>query len=290
MLALRSWMFVPADQPRKIQKAFDLPGLDAVILDLEAGVINERKDEGRRQIASALREGGSGAIFCVRTNPVAGDGFRDDLAAAVRPGLAALMIPKVHDAAIIESLEPVLLEHEASSGMAENSVAVIAVIESARGVVHAHEIATASPRMFGLMFGAEDFALDMGFPDRDDGVPDDMIHPRSTVAVAAVAARVQSIDRIVTDVRDQDLMAGDTRQGRRLGFTGKAAIHPDQVSVVNDCFAPTASEILAAQRIISVFTDAERQGLGVVALDGKMIDRPVVERARRTLKEGTQRG
>jgi citrate lyase subunit beta / citryl-CoA lyase len=285
MFPHRTWMFVPGDRPRMIEKAIGLGALDALILDLEDSVILQQKPVARSNVAEALDGASTGPAIYVRINASDQVDMADELGAVVRSGLAGLMLPKVQSPKCIEDLEPMLLEMEEHANMEAGSVGIVATIESARGIIHAPAIAEASPRMTALMLGSEDLALDLGITSGTDGCPDDMVYARSATVVAAASAGLQSIDRIVPNIEDGARQERDARQGRGLGFTGKAVIHPRQIDIVRRCFVPSDAEIAHARRVIDVYDEAESSGSGAVSLDGQLVDRPIAEQARRLLNE-----
>ncbi|HEY8785652.1 MAG TPA: CoA ester lyase [Candidatus Limnocylindria bacterium] len=289
MKLLRSLMFVPGHRPRMVQRALGLgefapSALDVAILDLEDGVPPDEKDRARAAIAAALRlrSNGDGPARYVRVNREAG--ARDaDLAAVLRAGLDGIVAPKIDHPDEVARLARDLDEREDAAGIARGSIRLVPSIESARGLLEAHAIAARSDRVIALLFGAEDFARDLGLPAEREAEAAELLYARSAVVVAAVAARRQAIDGIWPDVTDGEGLRRDAVQARRLGFTGKSLIHPGQIETVNDVFSPSAAEVSYARRVIDAFEGAQRKGHGAVALDGKLLDQPIVERARRTL-------
>jgi citrate lyase subunit beta / citryl-CoA lyase len=288
MQLLRSLLFVPAHRPRMVQRALGLgefppSPLDVAILDLEDGVPPEEKEQARAALAALRAEGlpAGGPARYVRLNrdPSSRDG---DLA-AVHPGIDGIVAPKVEDPDEIASLEQALNAREDAAGMTRGSVRVIASIESARGLLEAHAIARSSDRIVALLFGAEDFARDLALPIDRQGDARDLLYARSALVVAAIAAKRNAIDGIWPDVADLEGLRRETLQARRLGFSGKSLIHPGHIEVANEAFSPSADEVSYARRVVAAFEEARMQGRGAVALDGKMLDRPIVERARRTL-------
>jgi len=289
MQLLRSLMFVPAHRPRMVERAlgqgeFEPSALDVAILDLEDGVPADEKDRARAAVAAvlALPAGDAGPARYVRVNSDLE--ARDvDLVAAVRPGVDGIVAPKIDHADEVASLARDLDEREDGMGFARGSIRIIASIESARGLLEAHAIAACSDRVVALLFGAEDFARDLSLPIEREAEASELLYARSAVVVAAVAARCQAIDGIWPDVTDNDGLRRDSMQARRLGFSGKSLIHPGQIDAINDVFSPSAEEVSHARRVIDAFEGARLKGLGAVALDGKLLDQPIVERARRTL-------
>lgn len=287
---LRSLMFVPAHRERMVQRALGLgefgPSvLDAAILDLEDGVPPGSKDEARRMVAEVLGQPSTrGPLRLVRIQRALSDAGEADLDAIVRPGLDGIVAPKVRRAEEVAWLADELAARERRATMAEGTIRVIASIESAAALVDAPRIAGATERLVGLMFGSEDFALDLGLPTKREGEAADLLYARSATVVAAVSAGKLAIDGIWPDIEDTAGLRADSLRARRLGFTGKTLIHPDQIVVVNEIFTPTAAELDQARRIVRAFDEALGRGHGAVALEGQMLDAPVVDRARRVLR------
>ena len=284
---LRSLMFVPGHRPRMIDRALGLgefPGsdLDVAILDLEDGVPSGQKESARATIAAALKRATAGPGRYVRLNAAAA--LRPaDLDAVVRKGLDGVVAPKISSPDEVASLAHHLEEHEIAARLTRGSLRIIASIESARGLIAAPAIAACSERVTALLFGAEDFALDLGLPARREAEAADLLHARSAVVVAAVAAGKVAIDGIWPDIEDAAGLERDARTARRLGFSGKSLIHPGQIATVNEIFSPSADEVEHAKRVVAAFDEATKRGDGAVALDGMLLDPPIVERARRTL-------
>ena len=289
MQLLRSLMFVPGHRPRMVQRALGVgefvpSALDVAILDLEDGVPPDEKDRARASIAAALGlpSGGEGPARYVRVNRDAR--ARDaDLAAVLCPGLDGIVAPKIDRPDEVAELARDLDEREDAAGMARGSIRLVPSIESAQGLLEARAIAACTDRVIALLFGAEDFARDLGLPAEREAEAAELLYARSAVVVAAVAAGRQAIDGIWPNVTDADGLRRDALQARRLGFVGKSLIHPGQIETINEVFSPSAAEVAYARRVIDAFEGAQRKGLGAVALDGKLLDQPVVERARRTL-------
>jgi citrate lyase subunit beta/citryl-CoA lyase len=289
MQLLRSLMFVPAHRPRMVERALGLgefaaSALDVAILDLEDGVPPDEKDRGRAAIASvlALHSNRGGPDRYVRVNRDLG--ARDaDLAAVLRAGLDGIVAPKVDHPDEIAYLSRDLDEREDAAGMARGAVRVIPSIESARGLLEAHAIAACSDRVVALLFGAEDFARDLSLPTEREAEATELLYARSAVVVAAVAAHRDAIDGIWPNVTDLEGLRREALQGRRLGFSGKSLIHPGHVDTVNEVFSPSAAEVSYARRVVTAFEEGRAKGHGAVALEGKLLDQPIVERARRTL-------
>ena len=285
---MRSLMFVPAHRERMVQRAlglgeFEPSRLDVAILDLEDGVPPDAKNEARR-IAAQVLTSTSGSLHFVRLQSALGDVANADLDAVVRPGLVGIVAPKVRRPEDVEWLADELDERERALSMAPGTVRIVASIETAAALLDAPRIAKASERLIGLMFGTEDFALDLGLPAKREGEAAEMLYARSAIVVAAVSAGKLAIDGIWPDIKDVAGLRADSLRARRLGFTGKTLIHPDHIQVVNEAFTPTAEELEHARRVVAAFDDGTARGVGAVALEGQMLDAPVVERARRVLR------
>lgn len=278
----RSWMFVPGHRQRMIDKALGLDA-DALMLDIEDGVAPAEKDQARRLIGEALareRQPREPLRF-VRINAIGHRRMEDDLAAVLRPGLDGLVLPKVESPAEVAAVESRVAAHEAACGA---PVKLLVAIESPAGLLAAPAIASCSERVAGLMFGAEDFGRELGLPASRQGEAQDLLYARSALVVAAASARVQAVDGVWVDLRDPEGLQRFALQSRRLGFTGMSSIHPSQVAPINAAFRPGAEEIDYARKVIAAYEEAAARGDGSVAFGGQLIDRPIIERARRTLE------
>jgi citrate lyase subunit beta / citryl-CoA lyase len=281
----RSWMFVPGHRQKMIDKALTL-NTDAVMLDIEDGVAPSEKDAARSLIGEALgreRAPNSPARF-VRVNAIGHERMDADLDAVVRPGLDGVVLPKVEAPEEVRKVDSVLKARELENKIERGSVRLLIAIESPRGLLNASIIAASSPRIVGLMFGAEDFGREMGLPTKREGEAQEMLYARSAMVVAAASAHVQAIDGVWVDLKDADGLNSFARQSRRLGFSGMSLIHPSQIDPINAVFSPTREEIDYAKQVVKAFEEANARGDGSVAFGGQLIDRPIVERARRTLE------
>lgn len=278
----RSWMFVPGHRQRMIHKALGLDA-DALMLDIEDGVAPAEKEQARRLIGEALareRQPREPLRF-VRINAIGHRRMEDDLAAVLRPGLDGLVLPKVESPAEVAAVESRAAAHEAACGA---RLRLLVAIESPAGLLAAPAIASCSERVAGLMFGAEDFGRELGLPASRQGEAQELLYARSALVVAAASARVQAVDGVWVDLRDPEGLERFALQSRRLGFTGMSAIHPSQVAPINAAFRPGAEEIDYARKVIAAYEEAATRGDGSVAFGGQLIDRPIIERARRTLE------
>jgi citrate lyase subunit beta/citryl-CoA lyase len=289
MRNVRSWMFVPGHRQSMLDKALGL-AVDAVMLDIEDGVAPSEKDTARRLIAAALERAGAGAgprqgpLRYVRVNAVGHERMLADLEQVLRPGLDGLVLPKVETADQVRAVAELLDPTERERGIAPGGVALLIAVESPRGLLNALAIATASPRVVGLMFGAEDFGKELGLPVNRVAEARDLVFARSAMVLAGAAAHVQIVDGVWPDIRDPDGLRGYALQARRLGFTGMSLIHPGQIEIVNAVFSPDKDEVEYARQVVRAFEEAQTRGEGSIALGGQLIDLPIVERARRTLE------
>jgi citrate lyase subunit beta/citryl-CoA lyase len=265
----RSVLFVPGTSRERFPKAF-ASGADAVVLDLEDGVDTTRKDEARQAIGAWLAAPASGRIErLVRVNALTSTFITGDLAwlATIDGRYDGIVLPKV------ESPEQV-----ARIARAISSRRVIPLLETPKGIVHATAIVSADADIPAVLFGAEDLTAELGIPRTVEG--EELVYARSRVVMAAAAAGADPIDAVYVDMVRQDKLRQDAKRARALGFAGKMAIHPDQVSVINEAFSPSANEVAAARKIVEA---ADAGGDGAFRLDGRMVDAPVIRRARRVL-------
>jgi len=288
---LRSWMFVPGDRQKMIDKALALP-VDAILLDIEDGVAPAAKETARKQIAESLdriaaqkKENPSYRTPAryVRINAVGHERMNADVEYVIRPALEGLAVPKVETPEQVNAVEKILDEREPKMGMARGSVRLLLALESPRGLFNAYAIATSSPRVIGLMFGAEDFSRELSLPLRREGEAVDLIYARSAMVTAAAAAHVQAVDGVWPNFQDIEGLKKFALQSRRLGFSGMSLIHPAQISEVNAAFTPTAEEVDYCRRVIRAFDDARARGEGAIAFGGQLLDMPIVDRARQTM-------
>ena len=284
-------MFVPGDRQKMIDKAIALP-VDAILLDIEDGVAPAAKETARKQIAESLdriaaqiKENPSyrTPVRYVRINAVGHERMNADVEYVIRPALEGLAVPKVEIPEQVKVVEKILDEREPRMGMARGSVRLLLALESPKGLFNAYAIAAASPRVIGLMFGAEDFSRELSLPLRREGEAVDLIYARSAMVTAAVAAHVQAVDGVWPNFQDLEGLKKFALQSRRLGFSGMSLIHPAQIVEVNAAFTPTAEEVDYCRRVVQAFDDARARGEGAIAFGGQLLDMPIVDRARQTI-------
>ncbi len=276
----RSMLFVPVTAPRFVAGAADR-GADAVILDLEDAVAPAEKPRARTLLAEAIPQvARRGADVLIRVNRP----WRllvPDLEAAVLPGVAALMLTKVDSPEHVQAAAEVVAEMEAERGLPPGSVKFVVLIETAVAFFRMEAIARAHPRVVAISLGTEDFTLSVGMLPEPEG----LLYPKQHTVFAARAAGILPLGFVasIAEFRDQEAFRAIVRRSRRLGFVGASCIHPLQVSVLNEEFAPAAEEVDQARRMVAVYDAALAAGTGAVQFEGKMIDVPVVERAKAVL-------
>jgi citrate lyase subunit beta / citryl-CoA lyase len=284
-MRLRSLLFVPGDSERKFARAKDC-GADALILDLEDSVAPPEKAKARAQVAGLIEnEPKRDWSFFVRINALDTGLALDDLAAVVKPGLDALLIPKVNGAADLERIAHYLDALEAKACMGSGSVRLaIVATETPKAMFALGSYAPPHPRLIALTWGSEDLSAALGAADnkeRDGSWTSPYEFARAQCLFAASAAEVLGIDTVYTDFRDLEGLERDCWRSRRDGFVGRLAIHPDQVAAINRAYAPSEAEVAHARRIVAAF-DAN-PGAGTLGVDGKMVDIPHLKAARKIL-------
>jgi citrate lyase subunit beta/citryl-CoA lyase len=277
---MKTLLFVPGDRPERICKARQ-SGADCIVLDLEDGVEASRKDEARRHIREALNDTAAKSTpILVRINSLPEHRYLD-LEVAVHSSAAGVMIPKCDSGQELVDLAQRIAEIERKNGTAPDSTRMYPLVESARGVIDLARIAGASRRVAGLALGAEDWCLDMGIARTREG--HELNFVRWSISVCAHAFGLPAFDTPFSDFRDSDGLKADCEIARQMGFTGKLAIHPAQVATMQEVFTPSDAEIANATAIVAAFSEAQARGHGVVNFGGKMVDRPIAERARQVL-------
>lgn len=284
-MRLRSLLFVPGDSEKKFARA-STSGADVLILDLEDAVAPSMKADARVRVAGWLDHAGEiePALF-VRVNPLGTGLTDDDLAAVVRPGLAGILVPKANGAQDVATIAAVIDRLEAAAGMPAGTVRIMVVAtETPQAMFALGSYTPPHPRLAGLTWGAEDLAAAIGATankEADGQWTEPYRFARSLCLFAAASAQVAPVDTLYADFRDAEGLEADCRRARRDGFTGRIAIHPDQVDTINRCFSPSEAEIADARRIVAAF--AANPELGTIGIDGKMYDIPHLKAAQKTL-------
>lgn len=289
---MRSLLFVPGDDERKIAKALD-SAADALILDLEDAVAPQRKAAARDVCASVLRSADSEKALFVRMNGLDTPYALADLAAVVSGKPFGVMLPKSSCGNDVRRLSSHIDELETRAGIEAGSIRILPIVtETAASIFGLGSYADpAIPRLFGMLWGAEDLAADVGATGNRSGdgryLPEYQL-ARSLCLYGAASAGALAIDAVYTNFRDSAGLKAEALEGVRSGFGAKAAIHPAQVEVINEAFTPSRADIESAQRIIAAF-DASG-GAGVAAIDGRMLDRPHLRGAQRVLERARAAG
>jgi citrate lyase subunit beta/citryl-CoA lyase len=277
----RSMLFVPGNSPAMLLNA-DIHGADALIFDLEDAVTPAEKDAARVLVRNAVQAlGYGGCEIIIRINPLDSVCIKQDIEAMVPLRPALLMPTKVASAEEVEQISAMVAAAEIAHGMAPGSVGLIPLLETASGIEHAYEIARSDTRVKAIFLGAEDLTGDLQAIRSKQG--DEILYARGRVVIAARAAGIDAYDTPFTDVNDEEGLEKDARFARSMGFTGKAVISPRHVAAVNAVFSPSQEEIAYARQVMAAIREGERLGKGAVSLNGKMVDKPIVDRAGRVL-------
>jgi citrate lyase subunit beta/citryl-CoA lyase len=273
-------MFVPGNNPGMMADAH-IYGPDSIMLDLEDSVTMAEKDTARLLVYNALKSIDYGDTeMVVRINPLSTPYGRKDVEAVVKAGVDVIRMPKTETADEVRELEAEIIKVETELGCVGRT-RIMAAIESALGIVNAFEIASASKRMMGIALGAEDYSASLKTQRTPGGA--ELLLARETIVVAARAAGISCFDTVYSNLDDMETFRKEIELIRDLGFDGKSIINPRQIEVVNEVFTPTPKAIEKSLRIVAAIKEAQAKGSGVVSLNGKMVDRPVVIRAERTI-------
>jgi len=269
----RSVLYMPGSNARALEKGRSLAA-DGLILDMEDAVAPDAKQTARDQITAAIAEGGYGAReLIVRTNGMDGPWGEDDLKAAAKMGAHAVLLPKVESKAMVDQAVAIL-----DAAGAPKDLPIWAMMETPLGMLHAEEIAFSSPRLQCLVMGTSDLAKDLRAQHTPDRIP--FITSLGLCLLAARAAKIAILDGVHLDLADDDGFMASCRQGREMGMDGKTLIHPKTIAMANEAFSPSQDEIAWSKRIIAAHADAEKEGKGVVLVDGKLIENLHVEGAK----------
>jgi citrate lyase subunit beta/citryl-CoA lyase len=284
---MRSFLFIPGDSPKKLDKGMG-SGADALLVDLEDSISPQNKAQARTTTAAFVREARTATNrprLYVRINGLATGLTDDDLDAVVAAQPVGVMFPKAEGGTAVIHCDAKITAREAVHGIADGALDIIAIAtETAQAIFLAGTYVGASKRLTGLTWGAEDLSVELGAEanrDRDGHFLAPYQLARSLCLAGAAAAQVQAIDTVYVDFRNEAGLRRECEEARRDGFTGKMAIHPTQVAVINEVFTPTADAVKRAEAVIAAF--AENPGAGTVGIGGVMYDRPHLERARQLL-------
>ncbi|MGP6452394.1 citrate (pro-3S)-lyase subunit beta [Streptococcus dysgalactiae subsp. equisimilis] len=280
----RTMMFVPGANAAMLRDA-PLFGADSAMFDLEDSVSLKEKDTSRALVHFALKTFDYSSVeTVVRVNGLDSCGALD-IEAVVLAGVNVIRLPKTETAQDIVDVEAVIERVERENGIEVGRTRMMAAIESAEGVLNARDIAKASKRLIGIALGAEDYVTNMKTRRYPDG--QELFFARSMILHAARAAGIAAIDTVYSDVNNTEGFQNEVRMIKQLGFDGKSVINPRQIPLVNEIYTPTKKEIVHAKQVIWAIREAESKGSGVISLNGKMVDKPIVERAERVIALAT---
>ena len=288
MRARRALLYVPGNEWHKIEKASAL-NADCVCLDLEDGVASNRKTEARATVSRALETLSFGASErLVRINAVGSGLESDDLDAVSQALPDGVVIPKVTDAEQVRWVSARLSEIEQSKAQPDGSIGIIAMIENARGLLNLSSISASDARLQALIFGAEDYAADIGATRTREGL--EVLYARSAIVATASAFGLQAIDLLFTDFRDLEGLHREAEFGSQLGYGGMQVIHPNQITPVQEAYTPDDAAIANALQVMLAASTNLAEGRGAFALDGRMIDMPIIKSAERLLARARAAG
>ena len=281
MRARRALLYMPGDDLKKIQKAITL-GVDCICMDMEDGVAMNRKVEARQTIAQALRTLDFGkAEYLARINAVGSGLEAADLEEALPAHPAGIVVPKVEDAEQIQWVSAMMRAAEDEYGWSPGGMPLLVGVETARGIINLAQIAAADPRLEAIIFGADDFASDVGATRTPEGR--EVFYARGAVVTHAAAFGLQAIDMVYTNFHDSEGLRKEALDGARMAFAGKQIIHPSQVGPVQEAFTPGDEAIAHAVRLMQEYEKHQQAGVGAFVVDGKMVDAPIVKAAQRVL-------
>ena len=287
MHSRRALLYMPGDDWKKITKSLTL-GVDCICMDMEDGVAVNRKAEARATIAKALQELDFGkSEKLARINSVGSGWEKDDIAAVLPHHPDGIVIPKIESLGQIKWGSEIIEAAELRYGWPINSVRMLVGVETAKGILNLREIAS-HPRLDAIIFGGEDFAASVGATRSRDAT--ELLYARQAVVVACAAFSLQAIDIVTIDFKDMEALRAESEFGARLGFSGKQIIHPAQVEPVQTAFTPNEEAIAHAKRIVESFEASQKEGRGAFALDGKMIDMPLLKNAQKVLERARAAG
>jgi citrate lyase subunit beta/citryl-CoA lyase len=274
---IRSVIFVPGNRTNMLERALAF-NADVIMVDLEDSVPPPEKANAREWVPRLRREG---RRVMVRVNALDTGLTRDEVAAVMGPDLSGISVGKAESVWDIREADRIISAQESSAGLEPGHVKLLPWIETARAVMAVEQIARASPRVVAIAFGAEDYTNDMGIQRTDTS--EEVYFARSLVPIAARAAGVASLDSPFVQFRDPEALRRDLQVVRQMGYTGKFAIHPSQLDIINEMFGPLPEEVEYARRVVEVWNRAEAEGRGSIDLDGRMVDVPVLKRAQNLL-------
>ena len=281
MHSRRALLYMPGDDWKKITKALTL-GVDCICMDMEDGVALNRKPEARATIAKALIELDFGTSEKLPRINAIGSGLEQDDIQAVLPYCPdGIVIPKIESLEQIQWGSEIIESAELANSWPLNSIRMLVGVETAKGILNLKEIAS-HPRLDGIIFGGEDFAASIGATRTDASI--ELLYARQAVVTACAAYDLQAIDTVTIDFKDIERVRQEAEFGAVLGFSGKQVVHPNQVAPVQAAFTPSDKSIAYAKSLLEAFESHQKEGRGAFALDGKMIDMPLLKKAQKVLE------
>ena len=277
---IRSFLFAPGNHPRKVEKVF-VAGADAVILDLEDAVAISEKEATRSKVIEAMKQDRN-CLGYIRVNSLETSFCEDDIRSVIGSWLDGIVLPKVEDANMLKQVDSLVSTAEKSKGIVSGKIDLMPIIETARGVENATEIASASARVRRVAFGGGDYTLDLDYLWTED--EEVLSYGRARLSHASRVAGIDPpVDTVVLQINDDERFLASAMRGRKFGFGGKLCIHPNQVELCNTCFMPSDAEVEHAKAVVSAFEEAESSGSASIQLEGYFIDYPIVYKAQRIL-------
>ena len=280
---MRALLFVPGSDERKLAKVGTF-GADMIVIDLEDAVADDEKTAARATTRAAIPTYGDGQAVTVRVNGIETGRLEEDIAAVVGPGLDAVLVPKIEDPQTLQTVDGLLAAAERAQGLEPGTVRVLAIVETPRGIVRCDEILERAPaRTVTAIFGLGDFSVALGVDLTPEAA--ELAYARGRVVVATRAAgMVPPIDGPYLDLTDEDGLVRDCRRARGLGFQGKVCVYPPQVEPIQRSFSELSeAEIAATRRLVEIFEEAEARGVASIRIDGRFVDYPIYNLARRKL-------
>lgn len=276
----RTWFFVPGNNEKFLAKAKELAA-DVIIFDLEDSVVPDGKIEAREMILETLKNDDIKSKKYIRVNEIDSLYFINDISSLISEYIDGIITPKVNSTDDMKIVDYLISQFEKENGLKSGTIKTVPLIETGKGVVNAFEIASSNKRIESIAFGAEDYMLDVNIPKDENNA---LLHARSTLVTAASAAGISPpVDSVFTDFKDEEGLLEASRTSKGLGFQGRLVIHPEQIDDVNTIFAPTDEELAEAKKIVEAYESSFEEGSGIVEVNGKMIDTPVAQRAKKLL-------
>lgn len=277
----RTMMYVPGNNPAMLADAH-IYGADALMFDLEDSVSLREKDSARLLVYNMVKENDHETEIVVRINGLDTPFGEKDIEAMVRAGADVIRLPKTDTDQDVKDVEQIIESVEKKIGVPVGKTKMMAAIETPLGIINAYKIAKASDRLIGIAIGAEDFVTNMKTSRSQAGI--ELLSARSQLVIAARAAGISAIDTVFSDIEDEKTFRREVALIKQLGFDGKSVINPRQIDIVHDIYNPTDEEVHHARQVMLAIKEADEKGSGVISVNGKMVDKPIVERAMRILE------